>query len=83
MMREDRMMRVRDFSSDNPVLHPGDELHCPHCQRWHPVGAMNKAGTEYTRLMLFWECRGGRYYAGQIGTASRHETRVRTHSDLP
>jgi len=74
-MREDRMMRARDFSSDNPPLHPGDELHCPHCRRWHPVGATNKEGTEYTRLMLFWECRGDRFYAGQIGTSSRHETR--------
>jgi len=32
-------------------------------------------GTEYTRQMLYWECRGERYYAGQVGTASRHETR--------
>jgi hypothetical protein len=62
-------MRVHDFSAENPPLHPGDELHCPHCRRWHGVAAMNSTGTEYTRLMLFWECRGGRYYAGQIGTA--------------
>jgi hypothetical protein len=74
-MREDRRMRARDFSSDNPPLHPGDELHCPHCRQWYPVGATNKEGTEYTRLMLFWECRGGQYYAGNIGTTSRHETR--------
>jgi hypothetical protein len=37
---------------------------------------MNATGTEYTRLMLFWHCRGGQYYAGQIGTTSRHETRA-------
>jgi hypothetical protein len=68
-------MRLRDFSGDNPPLRPGDEVHCPHCRRWHQVAASNVEGTEYTRLMLFWQCRGGRYYAGQIGTSSRHETR--------
>jgi hypothetical protein len=75
-MREDRMMRVRDFSNDNPPLHPGDELHCPLCQRWHPVSAMHVTGTQYTTEMLLWECRGGRFYAGQMGTPSRHETRA-------
>jgi hypothetical protein len=24
--------------------------------------------------MLYFECDGGQYYAGQLGTASRHET---------
>jgi hypothetical protein len=24
---------------------------------------------------LYWECRGQRYYAGPVGTQSRHETR--------
>ena len=34
-------------------------------------------GMDYTRPMLYWwECRGLQYYAGQIGTASRHETRL-------
>ncbi len=56
-------------------LEAGDELRCPHCRRWHPVAATNSAGTEYTRLMMFWECRELRYYAGQIGTLSRHDTR--------
>jgi hypothetical protein len=32
-------------------------------------------GTEYRRQMLYWECGGQRYYAGQIGTLSRHEAR--------
>jgi hypothetical protein len=39
------------------------------------MAATNTAGTEYTRLMVFWECRDQRNYAGQIGTPSRHETR--------
>jgi hypothetical protein len=68
-------MRVRDFSAENSPLHGGDELHCPHCRRWHPVTVTNSEGTEFTRQMLFWQCRGGYYYAGNIGTASRHETR--------
>lgn len=68
-------MRVHDFSSANLPLHSGDELHCPHCRSWHPVAATNLEGTEFTRRMLFWNCRGGQFYAGNIGTTSRHETR--------
>jgi hypothetical protein len=56
-------------------LEPGDELRFPHCRRWHPVAATSTSGTEYTRLMVFWKCRGQRYYAGQLGTPSRHEIR--------
>ena len=65
-------MRVPDFSAENRLLHPGDQLHCPHCRHWHPVAAMHSEGTEYTRLMLFWQCGGGQYYAGQIGTQIGH-----------
>lgn len=68
-------MRLRDLSAENPPLHPGDELHRPHCRRWHVVSATHTEGTDYTRRMLFWECRGQRYYAGNLGTTSRHETR--------
>jgi len=32
-------------------------------------------GTDYTLQMLMWVCRGGSYYAGQIGGTSRHRTR--------
>jgi len=56
-------------------LQPGDEIHCPHCRRWHPVFIKHCEGAEYTRLMLYWTCRLGDYYAGQIGTPSRHPTR--------
>jgi hypothetical protein len=45
------VMRQRDYSSDNLPLHPGDEIHCPHCHRWHAVTATHNEGTEYTRLM--------------------------------
>jgi hypothetical protein len=38
-------------------LHVGDELHCPHCHRWHPVIRRHEEGTEYTRAMLYWQCR--------------------------
>ncbi len=32
-------------------------------------------GTEYTRAMLYWQCRSAIYYAGQIGGTSRFPTR--------
>jgi hypothetical protein len=31
--------------------------------------------TEYSAAMLFFVCAKGRYYAGQVGGASRFETR--------
>lgn len=57
------------------LLAPSDELHCPHCRHWHPVIVQHTEGTEYTRQMLYWECGGQQYYAGQAGTQSRHQTR--------
>ena len=57
-------------------LDPGDELPCPHCRRWHSVKLLHKQGTDYTVRMLYFECRSGQYYAGQLGTASRHQTRA-------
>jgi hypothetical protein len=51
---------------DNPPrLQPGSQIRCPHCRRWHPAIKPYDVGTEYTRAMLFVECRGGRYYVGQ------------------
>ena len=58
-------------------LEPGDELHCPHCRRWHPVKHLHTEGTDYTVRMLYFECREGAYCAGQLGTESRHQTRRR------
>lgn len=45
---------------------------------WTGLGRRQKIkpyaeGTEYTRRMLFMECRGQRYYAGQEGGTSRLE----------
>ncbi len=56
-------------------LSADDELHCPHCRAWHPVIQRHAQGTEYTRRMLYWQCRGRDFYAGQVGLSSRHETR--------
>ncbi len=56
-------------------LQSADELRCPHCRRWHPVTLRHTDGTDYTRAMLYWTCRGRSYYAGQLGTVSRHQTR--------
>ncbi len=57
------------------VLQPGDELHCPHCHQWHVIVRSHDVGTDYTRRMLYWDCRGQRYYAGQIGFQSRYDVR--------
>jgi hypothetical protein len=61
-------------------LQPGSQIHCLHCRRWHPVRLRHMEGTEYTRAMLYWQCRGLNYYAGQVGGQSRYQTRrPRTH----
>jgi hypothetical protein len=57
-----------------PCLTPGSQLRCPHCRRWHDVIAIHTTGTDYTIKMRYWECRGQKYYAGQEGGPSRHET---------
>ncbi len=60
---------------DSKALQPGHELHCPHCRKWHRVVRKYTVGTDYTQNMLMWECRGGSYYAGQVGSTSRFPTR--------
>jgi hypothetical protein len=59
----------------NRPLQVGNELHCPHCGCWHKMFAPYSDGTDVMLRMLFWECRGLRYFAGSIGGASRHATR--------
>ena len=59
-----------------PRLQPGSQIHCPHCRRWHDVIAVHTIGTDYTIKMRYWECRGKRFYAGQVGGESRHQTRM-------
>ena len=53
------------------------EVRCPQCWCWHAVVAMYREGTDYTRQMLFFECRRGQYYAGQVdGQPLRDPMRV-------
>ena len=87
----DKFMQLKETQREPPdqPCHPaeyswamncvdlGYELRCPHCRRWHPVVKKYENGTDYTTQMLMWECRGGFYYAGQIGGESRFPTRPR------
>jgi hypothetical protein len=66
-----------------PPLHIGDLVRCPHCRRWHPAIRWHSTGTDYTLNMLYVECNGQRYYAGQDGLPSRHPTRsTQTNSSI-
>jgi hypothetical protein len=65
---------------NEPPLRVGDLVRCPHCRRWHPAVQGHTEGTDYTQRMLYVECKGWRYYAGQDGLPSRHETRTRVIS---
>src|SRR5687768_4917689 len=62
---------------DVAPLQPGSQVLCPHCRGWHPVFLGHTEGTPYSQAMMYWVCRGGRYYAGQRGHTSRHPTRER------
>ena len=55
-------------------LEPGDEIHCRRCHPVHFRPAPSE--TPDSARMMFWECRGKQYYAGHIGTESRHPTRT-------
>jgi hypothetical protein len=61
----------------NRRLTPDDEIRCLHCRRWHRVYRPHNEGTEATRQMLYFDCRQLRYFAGFVGSPSRHETRCR------
>ena len=56
-------------------LQAGDILRCPHCHHWHPLVKRHDEGTPYTQDMLYWECRLGFYYAGQVGGSARFPVR--------
>lgn len=58
------------------ALEPGDEIRCLHCRRWHPVYQPHTEGTVATLLMLYFDCRGLRYFAGFVGSPSRHPSRA-------
>ncbi|MEQ1756708.1 MAG: hypothetical protein ABL986_00180 [Vicinamibacterales bacterium] len=63
-----------------PRLHEHDEIHCPHCRGWHRVTLKYPEGTEYARAMMFYTCRDGVYYAGQVNGPSRWPTRAGVNS---
>ena len=67
---------------NEPPLRPGDLVKCPQCRRWHPVVKWHREGTANTLRMLYFDCRGKRYYAGQQDLESRHETKHRVCSNL-
>jgi hypothetical protein len=58
-------------------LEAGMLLKCRHCGDWHSVqSATGNAGeSEHALAMLYWYCRGGRFYAGQRGAAARFPLR--------
>jgi hypothetical protein len=59
---------------NEPPLHVGDLVRCPHCRRWYPAIRWHTEGTDYTLRMVYVECKGLHYYVGQAGLPSRHET---------
>lgn len=56
-------------------LQPGTQILCPLCRKWHAVTSIHTEGTDYTVRMLYFVCRGLRYYAGQGGLTSRHRVK--------
>lgn len=63
------------------LLDVGSLVLCPHCRRWHPVILGHTEGTPYTQAMLYFVCREGRYYAGQLRQMSRHPMRMRVSAN--
>jgi len=56
-------------------LQPGDELHCPHCGRWHLLFAPYADGTPYMQAMLSWLCREKQIPCGAADPRSDIPTR--------
>ena len=54
-----------------------------HRRRWHPVVKWHSEGTASTLRMLYFDCRGQRYYGGQEDLESRHETKAPSVRDGP
>ena len=59
--------------TDTPVLEDGMLLKCSKCDQWHTVRPAdgNAGDAEHAKEMLYWLCRGRRFYAGQRGAVSR------------
>jgi hypothetical protein len=54
-------------------LEEGMLLKCSKCGEWHTVRLAdgNVGEAEHAKEMLYWLCRGGRFYAGQRGSIGR------------
>ena len=61
-------------------LDAGDELHCPHCHRWHPLIKKHSSGTDATIRMLYFECCGLPYFGGFISVPAVVTRRGRRRS---
>jgi hypothetical protein len=58
------------------LLHPTDEVFCPHCRRWHAVEQRNTvSSTLYDQSMLYINCDSGLYFVGSVGRPSDLLTR--------
>ena len=65
--RNDRPM------DDAPRLDDGMLLKCSKCDQGHTVQPAdgNVGEAEHAKEMLYWLCRGRRFYAGQRGSVAR------------
>ena len=70
------VLLTSDAGAMHHSLKVGDLLWRPHCRRWHPVVRWHSEGTAYTLRMLYFDCRGKRYYAGQENLEIRHDTKA-------
>ena len=49
---------------NDPPLHFGDMVKCPHCRRWHPAVKWHTEGTDYTLNMLYFDWQGAAVLRG-------------------
>ena len=62
---------------DAPRLDIGMLLKCSKCGQWHTVRPADSdvGESDQAKEMLYWLCRGRRYYAGQRGAVVRQPLR--------
>ena len=65
---------------NEPPLHVGDLVRCPHCRRWHPAIQWHTVGTPYTLRMLYVECEAALLRGTGRSVPGRHEARPRRMS---
>ena len=65
---------------DTLRLETGMLLKCSKCGEWHTVRHAdgNVGEAEHAKEMLYWLCRGQRFYAGQRGSVARTPLRRST-----